>query len=353
MSAVSCAQAPNKSLYALAEKNSIPLNMMLELTYRCNEACLHCYLPETQGVTPARKHDELSAAEWGRVLQEMADAGTFYLILSGGEVLLKDDFAGILRRARELAFSVEIFSNATLVTPQVADFWAEMGVTLVGVSIYSPEAVWHDRVTKLKGSFADTIRGVALLKERGVAVKLKTPLMKLNWRHYKSLIALAGELGVGYQFDPMMVPRNDGGLNPIRLGLSDEELNAAYADGDLVPADDVLLASPLPLDEPTCSAGRTSGAIGPYGTVYPCIQWMVPAGNVRERAFGDIWRQAPIMGQARSFTGKDIKPCPDCGERHVIHCLGLSQMEKGDALIPDSGSCRLTKTFKEIQEAGK
>jgi MoaA/NifB/PqqE/SkfB family radical SAM enzyme len=118
-----CRTTPIRSLFELAEARHVPLNMMLELTYRCNERCLHCYLPETQGARDPRAADELTFEEWSRVLGELAEAGTLYVIFTGGEVLLRHDLGRILARARELAFSVEVFTNATLLTPEIADEW--------------------------------------------------------------------------------------------------------------------------------------------------------------------------------------------------------------------------------------
>ncbi len=347
-----CAK-PALDIFALAEEKGVPLSMMLELTYRCNERCLHCYLPETQGTRAIRIKDELSAEQWCGVLEQLAQAGTLYLTLSGGEALLKEDFDKILRRARELTFSVEIFTNAVLITPEIADFWAEWGVFGVSVSVYYPEALWHDRVTKVEGSFDATIRGIRLLRERGISVTLKCPLMRFNLKTYRGLISLAQSMGCGYTFDPMITLRNDGSDEPTRLGLDDKRFEEAYREDGLIPVDEVLRAGNLDLDSPTCSAGRTSGAIGPYGDVVPCIQWVVPGGNVRERSFAEIWKEGGIFRQARELTGKDVKPCPECGRTHLAHCSGLSQLEHGNPLVPDSSACRMTRMIQQIQEQAK
>ncbi len=342
-----------KKLYEKAERVFLPLNMMLELTYRCNERCLHCYLPETQGVRDPRAEEELTSAQWRRVLEELAEAGTLFLILTGGEVLLRKDLPEILRRARELYFSVEVFTNATLLTPEIADLWAELGVNRVGVSVYGPDAARHDRVTRLQGSFEAAMRGVRLLKERGIAVKLKTPLMRRNFSDYEALIALAQSLGAASKFDAMMAPRNDGADAPLRLGLKDGQLRRAYEDERLAPKEEATHARRLLPQEPTCGAGRTSGAINPFGEVLPCIQWGVAAGSVRKRPFGRIWREGRILIEARRRCAKDVKSCPKCGGIHFIHCMGLSQLEHGDPLVPDSGTCRISRTIQKIQGIDK
>ncbi len=340
----------SQDLFARAERRSIPINMMLELTYRCNERCLHCYLPETQGLRPTRAGEELTAAEWNRVLEELVEAGTLYLILTGGEVILRPDLLTIMKRARELYFNLELFTNATLLTPELADAWAELDVASVGVSCYSPDAVRHDRMTKLKGSFDATMRGVRLLKERGITVTLKSPLMRMNLANYSGLISLAEELGVAWKFDPMVLPRNDGSDVPTRLGLDDAGLERVYRDEKIMPRGELIQSAPMDPSAPTCSAGRTSGAISPFGDVVPCIQWMVTAGNVRRQSFAEIWQGGEVMTQARSFTAADVKPCPDCGKPHLMHCLGMSELERKDPLVPSTECCRLTKTIGAIQD---
>ncbi|MBI5243710.1 MAG: radical SAM protein [Elusimicrobia bacterium] len=334
-----------RELHGLAEERSVPLSMILELTYRCNERCLHCYLPGTR----LGPESELNTAEWFGALEALAEAGTLYLILTGGEVLLRPDLSEILRRGRELRFSIEIFTNASLLTPETADSWLEAAVAGVGVSCYSPKPAEHDRITRTPGSFERTLRGARLLAERGIPVKLKCPLMSSNLKDAGALIALAGELGARWQFDPVIVPGNDGSKAPLELGLRDAQLLKVYETPELMEGGELASARPLAGGEPTCAAGRSLGAINPYGDVLACIQWLAPAGNVRTKRFQDIWLGGPALLKARRITAKDVKPCPDCGEAHFMHCLGLSQLERNDPLIPSSDCCRISRAIREIQ----
>ncbi len=76
-----------------ALKLNIPLSVQLDLTYRCNERCVHCYLDHDD-------HGEMTTAEIKHLLDEMADAGVFILTLSGGEIFLRKDFFELLEHAR-------------------------------------------------------------------------------------------------------------------------------------------------------------------------------------------------------------------------------------------------------------
>jgi MoaA/NifB/PqqE/SkfB family radical SAM enzyme len=99
---------------AKAQALGVPLSVHLDLTYRCNERCEHCYL----------EHDdkgEMTTAEIFDIFDQLADAGVFFLVLSGGEPLLRRDFFTILERARALLFNVKLKTNAVMIREAEAE----------------------------------------------------------------------------------------------------------------------------------------------------------------------------------------------------------------------------------------
>src|ERR1035438_4153282 len=86
----------------------LPLSVHLDITYRCNERCVHCYLDHDD-------HGEMTTAEIVDVLTQLADAGVFFLSLSGGEVLMRRDFFEIVERARQLLFNVKVKTNGVMI----------------------------------------------------------------------------------------------------------------------------------------------------------------------------------------------------------------------------------------------
>src|SRR5271168_3603936 len=92
---------------------NIPLSVQVDLTYRCNERCVHCYLDHND-------HGEMTTAEIKHLLDEMAEAGVFILTLSGGEIFLRKDFFDILEHARRLMFCVKLKTNAVLIREKEA-----------------------------------------------------------------------------------------------------------------------------------------------------------------------------------------------------------------------------------------
>ena len=107
----------------------VPLAVHFDLTYRCNERCVHCYLDHED-------HGEMTTAEVKHVLDQLAEAGTLFLTLSGGELLLRRDFFELLTYARRLRFDVKIKTNAILIGERDAARIRELGVRQIQISVY-------------------------------------------------------------------------------------------------------------------------------------------------------------------------------------------------------------------------
>src|SRR5271165_6960093 len=128
----------------------VPLAVHMDVTYRCNERCIHCYLDHED-------HGEMSTAEIKNTLDQLADAGVFFVIFSGGEVFLRPDFFDLVEYARGLLFHVKIKTNAFMIGPREADRLRDLPVHGVQVSVYSHRPEVHDAITKLPGSLKRTL----------------------------------------------------------------------------------------------------------------------------------------------------------------------------------------------------
>ena len=148
----------------------IPLGVQLDLTYRCNERCIHCYLDHDD-------HGEMTTAEILGLLDQLAAAGTFFLNISGGEIFMRPDLFEIVEYARKLQFSVKLKTNAVMIRAAKAKRIAALNVESVQVSLYSHDAATHDQITKLPGSFKRTMEGVRFLRDAGVKVIFANVLM--------------------------------------------------------------------------------------------------------------------------------------------------------------------------------
>ena len=195
----------------------VPLSVQLDLTYRCNERCVHCYLDHDD-------HGEMTTAEIKHLLDELAEAGVFVLTLSGGEILMRRDFFEILEYARELAFCVKLKTNAVLIREREAARIRDLGVESVQVSIYSHRPEVHDAIMLVPGSFKRSLTAIRFLKSQGLKVTIANVLMTENMQDYQDVRALADELGVRATLDPTVTPMMDGNRSTLRLGAEENAL---------------------------------------------------------------------------------------------------------------------------------
>ncbi|QIL20522.1 radical SAM protein [Thermomonas sp. HDW16] len=325
---------------ARALELGLPLSVQLDLTYRCNERCVHCYLDHED-------HGEMDTAEILALLDQMAAAGVFFLTISGGEIFMRPDLFEIVERARALGFSVKLKTNAVMVRAAKARRIAALGVDSVQVSLYSHDAATHDDITKLPGSFKRTIEGVRFLRDAGVKVTLANVLMTQNADDYKQVQALADEMGVGYTVDATITPMMDGDRSIVSLNMDADRLTGVMRDATLLgdQADRVLAppSGPTPLEEAyktlPCSAGHTACYVSPYGDVYPCVQFPYKVGNVREQGFIDIWRDSPQLNEVRAIRVSDLQGCSSCVHgSSCSRCPGLAYME-GNMRGPSIQDC--------------
>ena len=317
---------------------NIPISVQVDLTYRCNERCVHCYLDHDD-------HGEMTTAEIKHLLDEMAEAGVFILTLSGGEIFLRKDFFELLEYARRtLMFCVKLKTNALLIREAEAARIRDLGVESVQISIYSHRPEVHDAITLVPGSLKRSLDAVRFLKSQGLRVIIANVLMTQNMQDYPGVRALAEELGVESTLDPTITPMMDGDRSVLSLGVNRESLREVFRDTSLVGDVEEFCAISTNPDESAlenlpCSAGHTSCYVSPYGDVFPCVQFPLPTGNVRKQRFIDIWRHSDAMNDVRSIRLKDLSTCTSC--THVSSCSrcpGLAFME-GSMRGPSSQDC--------------
>jgi len=158
---------------AKAQALGVPMSVQLDLTYRCNERCVHCYLDH-------KDHGEMTTTEIKHLLDEMAEAGVFILTLSGGEIMLRKDFFQILEHARQLMFCVKLKTNAVLIRERDAARIRDLGVESIQVSIYSHRPEVHDAITLVPGSLQRSLTAIRFLKSQGLKVVIANVLMNQN-----------------------------------------------------------------------------------------------------------------------------------------------------------------------------
>lgn len=332
-----------------AQRLNIPLNVQLDLTYRCNERCVHCYLDH-------HDHGEMTTSEIKSLLNDLADAGVFILTLSGGEIFLRKDFFEVVEHARGQAFCVKLKTNAVLIGEREAARLRDLAIENIQVSIYSHRPEVHDGITLLPGSLKRSLSAIRFLKAQGLNVTIANVLMAQNLADYSGVQALAKELGVEFTVDPTITPMMDGNRSTVSLGMDQNALRDLFRDPALVGNVAEFCAIPTEageddLEATPCSAGHTACYVSPYGDVFPCVQFPLPTGNVRRERFVDIWRHSREMNEVRSIRLKDLTTCSSCTHASSCsRCPGLAFME-GNMRGPSSQDCERSFARTDIPSA--
>lgn len=320
-------------LKARIGERRVPLSASLELTFRCNLRCQHCYI---QCDRASWENDpELTTDQWRDILDQLAEAGVLWLLLTGGEPLLRPDFAEIYMHAKRKGMLITVFTNGTTVTEEVADLLAAYPPFAVEVSLYGRTAPVYESVTGVPGSFERCMAGIARLAARPLLLRLKTPLMTLNRDELWEIKAFADELGVDFRFDPLLNAGLAGGSEPTALRLSPEEVVAyqlAEDKGRKSLCEFYERQASIQFDRSrlyTCGAGLRSVHVDPAGRLSICMMARHPSYDLLRGSFREAWDEF-IPAVRRAAMPADA-PCRDCELRAFCdNCPAYAWMETGD-----------------------
>jgi len=346
-----CPHIPNISYVQFGERlnrqvieKRIPVNGSIELTFRCNLRCAHCYcnLPVHDRNAIEK---ELGTEELFHLLDQIADAGCLWLLITGGEPLLRMDFLKIYTYAKKKGFITTIFTNGTPMTPEIAGYLADWPPYLVEVTLYGATKETYEKVTGIPGSFEGCKRGIDLLLEREIPIGLKTMAMTLNHDEIFQVKAYAEELGVKFRFDPVLNPRLDGSKKPCSFRLSPEEvIRLDLADEERVKEWQEFckkFIGPHPSDKLyNCGAGVSSFHVDPYGQMSACEMTRFQSYDLRRGSFREGWDE--FIPQTLN-----LKPAGDyaCGRCELIalcgQCPGWAWLEHANPEAPVEYLCQI------------
>lgn len=310
-----------------------PVAATLELTRRCNLRCAHCYLGD-QAEQHRLRDRELDAAAVKAALSEWAAAGCLYLTITGGDPMLRPDFADIYRQARELGLVVTVFCNGTLVTDAIVALFRELPPRRVEISLYGATAGTHDAVVGIPGAHANTWTGIRRLQAGGIRISLKTLLLTTNLHEFEAMQRQAADIGADFRHDAALFPcLPDGSAAPLAFRVSPAE---AVRRDVATPAlremwrTKIEAAAVDPVDDRlySCSAGLTSFHADPFGSLSPCLLATNYACPDQGRSFFEVWAGdlAEIRRRRRTRDGGSLS-----GNMRgaCSHCPAFNRLETG------------------------
>jgi MoaA/NifB/PqqE/SkfB family radical SAM enzyme len=146
-----------------------PVNATLELTLRCNLKCKMCMFRHSDRENACLAAEELTSAQWADMAQQLFDAGTLNILITGGEPLLRKDFCEIYSSIYRLGFLVTLYTNATLVTQEILQTLRKYPPHRIGITLYGGYLL--HRVTQLKNGMLQTTGDYNCYRDEYVAVQ--------------------------------------------------------------------------------------------------------------------------------------------------------------------------------------
>ena len=336
-------------LHRRAEAQRVPVNGTFEVTRRCPLRCVHCYNNLSVG-DPDAQSGELSYEEHCRVLDEITEMGCLWLLYTGGEIFARNDFLKIYTYAKKKGLLITLFTNGTLITPKIADYLVQWPPFSIEITLYGSTKKTHERITGVRGSYERCLRGIGLLTERKLPLKLKSVVVTSNKNEIWEIKRFAEDhLGLEFRFDAMINPRVDYSKSPLSVRLKPEEVVELDVEDPkrLGEWEKIALRSIGSVSSPeqydhlySCGGGKNAFSINPTGRLSICGLYSRETWDLRQGSFREGWENFLFRMRHRKVTRKT--KCATCEIKAMCGmCPVMGELENRDEEEPVDFFCQV------------
>jgi radical SAM protein with 4Fe4S-binding SPASM domain len=361
---------PEFALWEKIKGKRALVSFELEVTARCNNNCRHCYinLPAEDGVASQK---ELTFEEIKEIADEAVSLGAVWCLITGGEPLLRKDFFDIYLYLKRKGLLVSVFTNATLVTEEHVKLFKKYPPRDIEVSVYGVTKDTYEQVTRRPGSFDGFNRGLNLLIEKEIKVRLKAMALRSNAHEFPEISRFCrGKTKDYFRFDPFLHLRLDG--NPakneeikkerlssvmiVALERVDPERFKALEKGCnklMAPESSHKMCNHLF----HCGAGNGSFTLGYDGRFRLCSslwQWDC-IYDLRKGTLIDAWQNfVPEVRDRRSNRREFLERCCVCPLINLcMWCPAHAYLEAGEMDTPVDYFCEVAHARSEALVKGE
>lgn len=334
------------TLWEKTRDRRIPFSFDMDITARCNLNCRHCYINLPAGDRQAKAR-ELTAEEILFIARQAVDMGTLWCLVTGGEPLLRDDFAEIYTGLKRLGLLVSVFTNATLVDEEHVRLFRNHPPRDIEVTVYGVTRETFEGVTRRPGSFDHFMAGLEQLRSAGVRIRLKAMALRSNLHEQEEIAAFSRALTKDYfRFDPQLHLRLDCDparneeirterLTPEQVvsleGADEERIGAMRKNCDLLINEGFTHYGCDHLFH--CGAGNKSFSVGYDGTFRLCSSLCAGGTtyDLRKGTLAEAWRDfVPAVRDMRSHRGEFLDTCRKCPLANLcLWCPAHAHLETG------------------------
>jgi radical SAM protein with 4Fe4S-binding SPASM domain len=326
----------------------VPQQVSIEVTRRCPLECQHCYNNLPMGDQDARSR-EMTTEEHFKMLDELVEMGCFWLLYTGGEIFARKDFLEIYTYAKKKGFLITLFTNGTLLNEKIADYLVEWPPFAIEITLYGRTKETYEALTQIPGSYERCLRGIELLRARGLPLKLKSVATSINKHEISAMRQFAEEmLGVEFKCDGQLNPRIDCSQSPLAVRLTPEEVVALDLHAPKGASEYRRLLK-HDLDKPPslaqidtqyfCGGGMNSFAINAFGEMGICVISQQETFDVRA-GLKQAWEHS--LHEVRMRKRTRMTKCVECRIQSICGmCPANGELENGDRESPVSFLCNV------------
>lgn len=304
----------SRRVHECAARTRRVIKAQLELTYRCNLHCRHCY------TDPYNHRDwfprELTLPEIERLLDEMAHLGILWLNLTGGEIFTHPHFWDIYENASGRGFLLQLYTNGTLFTRATVERLQQRPPFSIDISCHSVNETAFDHFTQIPGSFRAFMKGVALLKDSGLPFTLRTKAMNWNKDELPAIQRFVESLGLTFGFTTSLSPRLNGDLSPLDFRLAPEDVVLLEQRDEPTRAGDQPCSASADLSAPPtdrlyrCGCGTNAIHINAWGELGACTMEYEHRVSLREHSLREAIDK--VFAAIHASRYQDSSPCLTC-----------------------------------------
>lgn len=297
-------------------ENAFLRSLHIEVTNECNERCVHCYIPHEY------KNQMINSDLFFRLIEEAREMNMINITLTGGEPLMHKDIIHFLKKCRELDLSVNVLSNLTLLTDEIAIEMKKNPLLSVQVSIYSMNPSIHDSITKVKGSFERTKAALLKLKKLNIPLQISCPVMKQNLDSFNDVIIFGKENDISVAVNYVIFGSYDHKSRNLENRLSLDEVELAF---DKRSSDDDYMCALCDLakekflltkNDPICTICQYYICVSANGYAFPCAGWQDKIiGNLNTLSLKEICENSKEIKALKQIKWKDFPKCIECKDR--------------------------------------
>lgn len=348
-----------RGLMTIGARQKLPISGSFELTPRCNLNCSMCYVRMTpEEMAPIGR--ERTTEEWLDMGRQARDAGMVFLLLTGGEPMLRSDFAELYRELTAMGLSISINSNGCLLTKEIRELFSALPPALINITLYGTSRESYGRLCGVPGAYDQVVDSIRWLKSNGITVNLNATVTPWNINDLEGIYAFAQAHQISMRPTVYNFP-------PVRRSNKDvfQRLSAQQA-GILAARDMLLQRGPEVVKEMVaafgtpeatnpgcglelgehleCFAGRSQFWINWDGSMVSCGMLCEPVVHPFDTGFMPAWEE--LMAKTAAIT-----LCPDCSgcsrKEVCTKCAAVTAAETGRFDGKPQYMCDLTESYCE------